>query len=146
MHSGGFSGAYCLQRAGAPGATATRRGECLGPRLVESEARMMGEAVSAQVATFPMVNFGQVRCLPKLPGGCYLLKVNLLSFQKPSRYINSELNSIHKKAPLKTALAFPDIYEIEMSHLGLKILYDIINRLPFASAERVFSPWTDLED
>lgn len=93
-----------------------------------------------------MVNCGQVRCLPKLPGGCYLLKVNLLSFQKPSRYINSELNSIHKKAPLKTALAFPDIYEIGMSHLGLKILYDIINRLPFASAERVFAPWTDLED
>src|SRR5512139_758994 len=93
-----------------------------------------------------MVNFGQVRCLPKLPGGCYLLKVNLLSFQKPSRYINSELNSIHKKAPLKTALAFPDIYEIEMSHLGLKIIYDIINRLPFASAERVFSPWIDLEE
>ncbi len=72
--------------------------------------------------------------------------MNLLSFQKPSRYINSELNSIHKKAPLKAALAFPDMYEIGMSHLGLKILYDIINGLPFASAERVFAPWTDLED
>ncbi len=47
---------------------------------------------------------------------------------------------------MKVALAFPDVYEIGMSHLGLKILYDIINRLPFASAERVFSPWTDLED
>jgi radical SAM-linked protein len=72
--------------------------------------------------------------------------VNLLSFQKPSRYINSELNSIHKKAPLKVALAFPDIYEIGMSHLGLKILYDIINKLSYASAERVFAPWTDLEE
>ncbi len=83
--------------------------------------------------------------LAKASGGVLSLKVNLLSFQKPSRYINSELNSIHKKAPLKTALAFPDIYEIGMSHLGLKILYDIINGLPFASAERVFAPWTDLE-
>ncbi len=73
------------------------------------------------------------------------LKVNLLSFQKPSRYINGELNSVHKKAPVRAALAFPDIYEIGMSHLGLRILYEIINALPFASAERVFSPWTDLE-
>ncbi len=47
---------------------------------------------------------------------------------------------------MKVALAFPDVYEIGMSHLGLKILYDIINKLPFASAERVFAPWTDLEE
>jgi len=71
--------------------------------------------------------------------------VNLLSFQKPSRYINKEVNSIHKEARVKVALAFPDIYEIGMSHLGLKILYKIINDLSFASAERVFSPWLDLE-
>jgi radical SAM family uncharacterized protein/radical SAM-linked protein len=71
--------------------------------------------------------------------------VNLLSFQKPSRYINKEINSIHKEARVKVALVFPDIYEIGMSHLGLKILYKIINDLSFASAERVFSPWTDLE-
>ena len=69
-----------------------------------------------------------------------------MSFQKPSRYINSELNSVHKKAAVRVALAFPDIYEIGMSHLGLKILYEIINSLPFASAERVFAPWTDLEE
>ncbi len=72
--------------------------------------------------------------------------MNLLSFQRPSRYINSETNSIHKKAPVTVALAFPDIYEVGMSHLGLKILYSIVNNLPFASAERVFSPWLDLED
>ena len=71
--------------------------------------------------------------------------MNLAFFQKPSRYINSEINSRHKEAPVKVALAFPDIYEIGMSHLGLKILYKIINDIPFASAERVFSPWTDLE-
>jgi radical SAM family uncharacterized protein/radical SAM-linked protein len=73
------------------------------------------------------------------------LVVNLSYFQKPSRYINSEVNSIHKEAPVKVALAFPDVYEIGMSHLGLKILYKIINDLPYASAERVFSPWVDFE-
>jgi radical SAM superfamily enzyme YgiQ (UPF0313 family) len=75
----------------------------------------------------------------------YSLSVNLSLFQKPSRYINNEVNAVHKEAPVKVALAFPDIYEIGMSHLGLKILYKIINDLPYASAERVFSPWVDLE-
>jgi radical SAM family uncharacterized protein/radical SAM-linked protein len=71
--------------------------------------------------------------------------VNLLSLHKPSRYLNHEVNSIHKEAPVKVGLAFPDIYEIGMSHLGLRILYNIINNIPFASAERIFSPWVDLE-
>ncbi len=73
------------------------------------------------------------------------LWVNLLHFLKPGRYINSEYNSVHKKATLSVALAFPDIYDVGMSHLGLRILYSVINKLPFASAERVFSPWPDLE-
>jgi radical SAM family uncharacterized protein/radical SAM-linked protein len=73
------------------------------------------------------------------------LAMNFSSFQRPSRYINNEVNSIHKEAPVKVALAFPDVYEIGMSHLGFKILYKIINDLTFASAERVFSPWLDLE-
>lgn len=47
---------------------------------------------------------------------------------------------------MRVALAFPDVYEVGMSHLGLKILYKIINDMPFASAERVFSPWLDLDD
>jgi radical SAM family uncharacterized protein/radical SAM-linked protein len=71
--------------------------------------------------------------------------MNLCRFEKPSRYINRELNSIHKNGEVKVALAFPDIYDVGMSHLGLRILYAIINDLPFASAERVFSPWIDLE-
>ncbi|MDA8171269.1 MAG: TIGR03960 family B12-binding radical SAM protein [Nitrospiraceae bacterium] len=73
--------------------------------------------------------------------------MRLLKFQKPSRYIGNEVNSfsLHKETPLKVALAFPDVYEVGMSHLGLKILYHIINRLPYAVAERVFHPWTDLE-
>ncbi|MFZ2197756.1 MAG: TIGR03960 family B12-binding radical SAM protein, partial [Thermodesulfovibrionales bacterium] len=72
--------------------------------------------------------------------------MNYKHFQKPSRYINSEINSIHKKTPVRVALAFPDVYEIGMSHLGMKVLYQIINNLPFASAERVFAPWSDLEE
>ncbi|MFZ5908244.1 MAG: TIGR03960 family B12-binding radical SAM protein [Nitrospirota bacterium] len=73
--------------------------------------------------------------------------MNLSFFQKPSRYINREINVVHKVgAPVSVALAFPDVYEIGMSHLGLRILYKIINDIPFAAAERVFSPWTDLEE
>ncbi len=71
--------------------------------------------------------------------------MNLCRFEKPSRYINRELNSIHKNAAVKVALAFPDIYDVGMSHLGLRILYAIINSVPYASAERVFSPWLDME-
>jgi len=71
--------------------------------------------------------------------------VKLLSVQKPSRYINREINAIYKESRVTVALAFPDVYEIGMSHLGLKILYAIINGLDYASAERVYAPWTDLE-
>jgi radical SAM family uncharacterized protein/radical SAM-linked protein len=72
-------------------------------------------------------------------------RMNLSRFEKPSRYINRELNAIRKNGQVKVALAFPDVYEVGMSHLGLRILYAIINDLPYASAERVFSPWIDLE-
>lgn len=67
-------------------------------------------------------------------------------FQRPSRYINNEINAIHKPADLRVALAFPDVYEVGMSHLGLRILYSIINEIPYASAERVFAPWGDLDE
>ncbi|MDO8746727.1 MAG: TIGR03960 family B12-binding radical SAM protein [Thermodesulfovibrionales bacterium] len=72
--------------------------------------------------------------------------MNLSLFQKPSRYIDNEINSLKKEAEIKVALAFPDIYDIGMSHLGLRILYKIINDLPYASAERAFHPWLDLEE
>lgn len=71
--------------------------------------------------------------------------MNLSRFEKPSRYINGEVNAVHKRAEVKVALAFPDIYDVGMSHLGLRILYKIINDLDFACAERVFSPWLDME-
>jgi radical SAM family uncharacterized protein/radical SAM-linked protein len=74
------------------------------------------------------------------------MSLNPALFRKPSRYIGSEINSIRKNADVNVALCFPDIYEIGMSHLGLKILYAIINDIPYAAAERVFSPWTDVEN
>lgn len=72
--------------------------------------------------------------------------MNYACFSKPSRYIGREINSIRKDAGLNIALCFPDTYEIGMSHIGLKILYSIINSIPDVSAERVYAPWTDLED
>ncbi|MDP3049618.1 MAG: hypothetical protein Q8N12_09375, partial [Thermodesulfovibrionales bacterium] len=72
--------------------------------------------------------------------------MNLSLFQKPSRYIDNEVNSLRKEAEIRVALSFPDIYDIGMSHLGLRILYKIINDLPYASAERAFHPWLDMEE
>ncbi|GBE35498.1 radical SAM superfamily protein [bacterium BMS3Bbin06] len=72
------------------------------------------------------------------------MSFNLSRFRKPTRYINREVNVIRKGGPgVRVALAFPDVYDIGMSHLGLGILYSIINSLPHASAERVFAPWPD---
>ena len=73
------------------------------------------------------------------------MSINFANFQKPSRYLGNEINIIRKDAKVKVALCFPDTYEIGMSHLGLKILYSIINNIPYASAERVFAPWVDFE-
>jgi len=73
----------------------------------------------------------------------------LVKINHPSRYIGNEVNSI-KKDPstvdVSIALAFPDIYEVGMSHQGLKILYKILNGYEWLAAERAFSPWTDLEE
>jgi radical SAM family uncharacterized protein/radical SAM-linked protein len=67
---------------------------------------------------------------------------------KPARYINTEINSTHKdlsKVKTKVCLFFPDTYEVGMSHLGLRILYHILNSRDDTACERVFSPWTDYE-
>jgi len=70
----------------------------------------------------------------------------LLDVEKPSRYLGSEVNTLRKKqADVRFLLAFPDTYEVGMSHLGLQILYAIINDIPYASAERCFAPWLDRE-
>lgn len=67
---------------------------------------------------------------------------------KPGRYVGGEYNQVVKdweSTPYRVALAFPDVYDLGMSNLGLMILYDIINRQPDLLAERVFSPWLDME-
>ena len=70
----------------------------------------------------------------------------LLAADKPSRYIGSEVNSVYKEnAEINFLLAFPDTYEVGMSHLGLKILYEILNGIPFVAAQRCFAPWPDRE-
>ena len=64
---------------------------------------------------------------------------------RPGRYIGNEINSIHKEnADVKIALAFPDVYEVGMSYLGFKILYEIINSRTDSLAERVYAPWPDM--
>ena len=72
----------------------------------------------------------------------------LLKFTKPSRYMDGEVNSVHKdlsRVRLKFALAFPDVYEVGMSHLGMQILYHILNQDPEIACERAFVPWPDME-
>ena len=60
--------------------------------------------------------------------------------------MGGEMGSIRKDvAELRFALAFPDVYEVGMSHLGLKILYHILNQVEGVAAERVFAPWPDME-
>jgi len=73
----------------------------------------------------------------------------LRSVKNPSAYLGTELNSVTKNpAQVKAsiALAFPDLYDIGMSHLGLKILYGVVNSQPDLSAERVFAPGFDFAD
>lgn len=72
--------------------------------------------------------------------------MNLLAVEKPARYMGGEMGSIRKDvADLRFALAFPDVYEVGMSHLGLRILYHILNGINGVAAERVFAPWPDME-
>ena len=73
----------------------------------------------------------------------------LLGVQKPTRYIGGEWNEIvkdHRDVALTFALAFPDVYEIGMSHLGFRILYPLLNARDDTAAERVFCPWPDMAD
>jgi len=68
------------------------------------------------------------------------------SVLKPSRYINHELNAFHKfptTDKVNFCLLFPDVYEVGFSHLGLKILYSILNKQPDAFADRAYTPWPD---
>lgn len=67
--------------------------------------------------------------------------------RRPARYIGREVNSIFRPdAEVRLLLSYPDIYEVGMSHHGLRIIYDIVNRLGWASAERAFAVWMDMEE
>lgn len=68
--------------------------------------------------------------------------------EKPIRYTGEEINMCKKdpsKVKIRYAFCFPDVYEIGMSHLGLRILYDLYNRREDTYCERVFAPWVDME-
>ena len=68
--------------------------------------------------------------------------------RKPGRYIGGEINQTKKdlaQCELTVALCFPDTYEVGMSHTGLGVIYDCLNRLDAVAAERVFAPWLDGE-
>lgn len=72
----------------------------------------------------------------------------LAKVAKPARYTGGEWNSIQKdweSTNIKVALAYPDVYEIGMSNLGLAILYDILNAQSDILAERVYTPWPDMQ-
>lgn len=72
----------------------------------------------------------------------------LMQVEKPARYIGNEVNSVMKdkaKVGLRFAMCFPDVYEIGMSHLGIQILYSMFNEWEDVWCERVYSPWTDLD-
>jgi len=72
----------------------------------------------------------------------------LLQVQKPGRYVGGEVNSVIKNWDsicTRVALVFPDIYDIGVSNVGLKILYDQVNQRPDALAERAYAPWFDME-
>lgn len=72
----------------------------------------------------------------------------LLSVEKPARYVGGELNSVIKSREdvnIRFAFAFPDVYEVGMSHTGLHILYHMLNSMENIWCERVFAPWTDME-
>ncbi|MCR5254398.1 MAG: TIGR03960 family B12-binding radical SAM protein [Acetatifactor sp.] len=72
----------------------------------------------------------------------------LMKIDKPARYIGHEYNSVIKdrsKVDVRFAMCFPDVYEIGMSHLGIQILYGLLNSFEGVWCERVYSPWVDLD-
>lgn len=73
----------------------------------------------------------------------------LMQVEKPARYIGNEINSVRKNKDnieIRFCMCFPDIYEIGMSHLGIQILYSMLNSWEDVWCERVYSPWIDLDN
>lgn len=72
----------------------------------------------------------------------------LLNIEKPARYIGNEVNMVvkdPKNVDIRYAMCFPDVYDIGMSHLGIQIIYDLLNKRDDVYCERVYSPWVDLD-
>ena len=73
----------------------------------------------------------------------------LQAVEKPARYTGHELNAVHKdwdSVDCHFALSMADVYEVGMSNLGLKILYEVLNNRQDTACERVYAPWSDMED
>ncbi len=78
-----------------------------------------------------------------------MLNKLLDDIEKPGRYVGCEVNAYKKSfddAKARFALAFPDVYEVGLSHLGLRVLYHTLNDLPEVMADRVYAPWFDFEE
>ncbi len=76
-------------------------------------------------------------------------KQDLLKVERPARYVGGEYNQVIKKVDdikCRVAFCFPDVYDIGMSNLGMKILYDMLNKKDGTWCERVFAPWSDFEE
>jgi len=76
------------------------------------------------------------------------LEPHLAALKSPSQYIGGEWNSVRRDwqaCPTRVLMTFPDAYSIGMSHLGLQILYSMLNEIPGVLCERAFNPWPDLE-
>ena len=87
----------------------------------------------------------------RIYGVCFMKPVLpdeiLLKVEKPARYIGGEINAVYKDPrdiDIRFAMCFPDLYEIGMSHLGIQIIYSMLNERPDVWCERVYSPWIDL--
>ena len=79
----------------------------------------------------------------------YSFEKFLPDVEKPSRYTGNELNSVIKRKEdvnIRFGFCFPDIYEIGMSHLGLKCIYDLLNKIDDVWCERAFMPWSDMRE
>ncbi len=74
--------------------------------------------------------------------------IDFKNFKRPQRYIGNEWNAIvkTKNIKLRICICYPDIYEIGMSNLGIKIIYSLLNKYPHVVCERVFMPADDLAE
>ena len=79
----------------------------------------------------------------------FLIDEILQNVQKPSRYLGNELNAVHKDLAginVRMALAFPDLYDLGLSNIGIMILYRVLNDIPDVWCERVYAPAPDMEE